>query len=179
MWIALRLPISNIANLICSRFVRPVILGSRDDATAHEVDMAARGRKPQPPQLPPELGGGAPDKPQTIAQDPVASALWDDLVNDLAAARVIAPSDAPILAALCSAYSRFCKAREILAASEWVSVNERTGAVKAHPLLGVEAGAAGEIKTYASELGLSPTARARIQKVEDNAKAKTLDELLA
>lgn len=136
-----------------------------------------RGRKPKPKPVP--GGGGAPEKPKTIAVDPVASELWDALVADMVAARILAPTDGPVLACLCSAYSRFVGARAILAEEGWVVQNDKNGAVKAHPLLNIEAGAANEINRYASELGLSPTARARIQKVESEAKEKTLDDLLA
>lgn len=141
--------------------------------------MASRGRKPALLKLPTSQGGGKPTKPKTIRDDEVASKLWDALVKDLVAASILAPSDGPVLAALCSAFSRFVRCREILATEDWVIVNDSTGAVKAHPLLGVEAGAANEINRYASELGLSPTARARITRVADESKEQSLDDLLA
>lgn len=139
--------------------------------------MSRRGRKPKPLALPDGLAG-APPKPKTIAGDPIANDLWDLLSGDLTAESILAPSDGPILAALCSAYSRFVGARKILAEEGWVVQNDKNGAVKAHPLLNIEAGAAGEIQRYASELGLSPTARARIQRVETTKKA-SLEDLLA
>lgn len=139
--------------------------------------MATRGRKPKPAKLKPGVGG-PPEKPQTIANDAIASALWDQLAGDLTAESILAPSDGPILAALCSAYSRFVGARAILAKEGWVVTNAKNGAVRAHPLLGIEAGAAGEIQRYASELGLSPTARARVKKLETT-KEVSLEDLLA
>jgi len=140
--------------------------------------MSARGRKPKPRPIE-GGGGGAPEKPATIADDPVASALWDSLVAEMTESRILAKTDGPILACLCSAYSRFVKAREILSKEGWVVVNGKNGSTRSHPLLNIEATAATEMSRYASELGLSPTARARIQHVESAEREKTLDELLA
>lgn len=140
--------------------------------------MAKRGRKPSPPLLTPDQAG-APEKPATIRSDKTASKLWDFLVETLAAQEVLAPTDGPILTALCSAYSRLIRVREILAKESLVVVNEKNGATKAHPLLNVEAGAASEVHRYASELGLSPTARARVQRIETAEKEETLEDLLA
>lgn len=140
--------------------------------------MAKRGRKPTPPVLTPEQAG-APEKPATIAGDATASKLWDFLAKTLAEQEILAPTDGPILTALCSAYSRLTRAREVLAKEGLTVTNAKNGATKAHPLLGVEAGAASEVHRYASELGLSPTARARVQRIETAAKEETLEDLLA
>jgi len=140
--------------------------------------MAKRGRKPNPPVLTPDQAG-KPTKPATIRQDAHASKLWDFLTKTLAEQEILAPTDGPILTALCSAYSRLIRVREVLAKEGLVVKNEKNGAVKAHPLLGVESGAAGEVHRYASELGLSPTARARVQRIETVAKEETLEDLLA
>lgn len=140
--------------------------------------MAKRGRKPKPPVLTPEQAG-APKKPATIRTDKIASALWDFLVKTLDDQDILAPTDGPILTALCSAYSRLVRARDALAKEGLIVTNAKNGAVKAHPLLNIEAGAASEVHRYASELGLSPTARARVQRVEVAAKEQTLEDLLA
>lgn len=128
--------------------------------------MAKRGRKPAPPVLTTDLAG-APTKPATVRSDREASKLWDFLVKTLEAQRVLSPVDGPILTALCSAYGRLVKVRGILATEGWVVKNAKNGATRAHPLLQTEAGAASEVHRYASELGLTPTARARISKLAE------------
>lgn len=127
--------------------------------------MAKRGRKPKPPVLSGDLAG-APAKPKTIESDVEASKLWDHLVEMLESQRVLSPTDGPVMTALCSAYSRLVRVRAVLAVESLIVTNEKNGATKAHPLLQTEAGAASEVHRYAAELGLSPTARARISKVE-------------
>jgi len=143
--------------------------------------VAKRGRKPDPPALKlaklnegADAGpfaavrrGGEPAKPTTVASDPIANDLWDELTAVLADQRTLAPTDVCILTALCSAYSRLVKAREVLAKEGLTVTTASTGAVKAHPLVGVESGAAREIASYCSELGLSPTARGRVKTIED------------
>jgi len=143
--------------------------------------MAKRGRKPAPPKLrlaKPSEGSdagpfaeirraGCPAKPETVKTDPIASRLWDDLVAMLDGQRTLASTDVCILTSLCSAYSRLVQARRVIAKEGMTTTNIVSGVVKPHPLLGVESGAAREVATYCSELGLTPTARGRVKTIED------------
>jgi len=143
--------------------------------------MAKRGRKPAPPKLRlAKLNAGAepglfaetrqagqPPKPETVKSDAIASRLWDELVAMLDGQRTLAPTDVCILTSLCSAYSRLVQARKVIAKEGLTVTNIVSGGTKAHPLLGVESGAAREVATYCSELGLTPTARGRIKTIDD------------
>jgi P27 family predicted phage terminase small subunit len=142
--------------------------------------MAQRGRKPNPVTAPlnPEQCG-APIKPDTIKDDPIALRLWDYLCLTLSAQRTLSPTNGPILLALCSAYSRMIQIRDILKVESFVVRNDKTGATRAHPLLATEAGAAAEVAKYSAMLGLTPTSRHRIGHLESVNKEESLDDILS
>lgn len=155
--------------------------------------MAQRGRKPDPPALKvlkanqartiaagPFAGlrqGGAPDKPETIASDEVASAEWDRLCSMLEDRRILSPADLGILLAYCSAFSTVVRCREILRPKKdpetgkvvdpYLLENEVSGVTKIHPAVGALSGAERSLVSFASELGITPTARGRVTTVED------------
>jgi len=137
--------------------------------------MAAESRSTAPAPL--TLDGGAVvlTKPYTVNRDKVASALWDALASPLLSDNVLAPVDGVTLTCLCSAYSRLVKARRVLQKEKW-TVEGATGGVKAHPMLGVEQAACGELARYADQLGLSPTARARITRLEAESRERSIDD---
>lgn len=146
-----------------------------------------RGRKPAPPKLRvlkanegresgPFAGlraAGAPAKPETIADDPVASREWDRVVDLLTDRSVLSPADLGILVSYCSAYSRVVQVRAELLHQPLTVVNEESGVIKAHPLLGVLSGAERSLYTFASALGLTPTDRGRVTTIEDVSGGQT------
>jgi P27 family predicted phage terminase small subunit len=154
--------------------------------------MAKRGRKPKPPELrivesnaarPPAgpfatlRAGGEPPKPPTIADDPTASAEWDRVVELLTDRRVLSPADMAILALYCSAWSTVVRCRKILAPvfdpatgaliSDPFTCDTAQGGVKINPVVGALSGAERSLASFASELGLTPTARGRVDVFED------------
>jgi P27 family predicted phage terminase small subunit len=151
--------------------------------------MAAKGRRPDPPQLRvlkenarrtvaagPFAGlrdGGAPPKPETVAADPIASAEWDRLVEMLDARRILSPADMGVLTAYVSAYSTVVRCRDVLLKEPLTVTSVKEGATKAHPLLGVLSGAERSLVSFASELGLSPTARGRVTTIADVEKPES------
>lgn len=120
------------------------------------------GRKPKPRTLSEDYAG-APPKPATVQRDEEASALWDYLVGELTAQRVISPVDGPALVALVTAYSRLIAVRTCLEDAELIVITKQSGASKANPLLAIESSLARDVIKYSSVLGLTPTARAKIQ----------------
>jgi phage terminase small subunit len=70
------------------------------------------------------------------------------------------------------------RCRQELAEAPLTSFNEKSGAHRAHPLLSVLSGAERSLVSFASELGMSPTARARAAVVEP-AGGDDLDAFLA
>lgn len=145
-----------------------------------------RGRKPDPPELrvlkanaartaaagpfAEFRDAGEPPMPKAIADCEIASAEWTRLVSMLSSKAILSPADAGVLTAYCSAYSTVVRCRQELNKSPLTSFNEKSGAVKAHPLLGVLSGAERSLVSFASELGLSPTARGRVTTIQDVSK---------
>lgn len=145
--------------------------------------MAKRGRKPDPPQLrvlkanAAKAGGagpfagirtaGEPEKPDFVAGNPEASALWDRLVSLLSDKKILSQADEGILACYCLAWAEVAHCTRVLASEGYMVSNDATGAVKAHPLLGVRSGAQTRLSKFASMLGLSPVDRGRITTLED------------
>jgi P27 family predicted phage terminase small subunit len=145
--------------------------------------VAKRGRKPDPPALrvakendartvlpgPFALlrDGGAPEKPEVIAMDEVASAEWDRLVELLDGRSILSPADLALMTAYCSAWSTMIRCRQELQGQPLTVSNERTGALKAHSLLGTLSGAQSDVVKFAAELGLTPGERGRITTMSD------------
>lgn len=146
-----------------------------------------RGRKPAPPKLRvlkanegresgPFAGlraAGAPAKPETIADDPVASAIWDRTASLLQDRSILSPADEGILVSYCSVYAQLIEVRAALRGQPLTVVNEESGAMKAHPLLGVKSGLERSLYTFASALGLTPTDRGRVTTIEDVSGGQT------
>ena len=154
--------------------------------------MAKAGRKPDPPALRvlklnaartaaagpfAELrDAGEPPKPQAIADCEIASAEWDRLVSLLSERAILSPADLGVLVAYCSAFSTVVRCREELNKSPLTTLSAG-GSLKPHPLIGVLSGAERSLVSFASELGLSPTARGRVTTVHDVSRpeARKLD----
>lgn len=134
---------------------------------------------------------GAPPKPPVVNRNRVASTLWDDLCPQLVEANILAKVDGLALSNLCMAYSRLVRARQELDGTEptgemdangkpkkrrksWI-VFAGTGGMKAHPMIQVEQNACNEIGRALDSLGLTPTARARIQKLAEEKAKSGLD----
>lgn len=144
-----------------------------------------RGRKPDPPELKilkmnasrtvasgpfADLrDAGQPPKPEAIKGCEIASAEWDRLLSLLSERAILSPADLGVLTAYCSAYSTVVRCREELNKSP-LTVLSAGGSLKPHPLLGVLSGAERSLVSFASELGLSPTARGRVTTISDVTK---------
>lgn len=145
--------------------------------------MAVRGRKPDPPKLKALKANaartagsgpfstireaGEPEKPDFVALSPDASRIWDRLVSLLSDRSILSRADEGILACYCLAWCEIAHCTRTLAVEGHTVKNEATGAVKAHPLLGVRSGAETRLSRFASMLGLSPADRGRVTTLED------------
>lgn len=96
---------------------------------------------------------------------------WDRIASGLNAMGVLYAIDQQVLAAYCSAYSRWRSAEEALQervakadGNKLAALIDRTanGTVIQNPLIGIANKAAGDMVRYAGEFGLSPVARARL-----------------
>lgn len=133
-----------------------------------------KGRKPKPTRL--KLLAGNPGKrplngaePQPAVVAPPcppwlpepAVAIWAALVPELAAVGVLSRLDAGALVGFCIALAEVQDATETLAtAGRYITVN---GLVRKHPATGVRNEALGQLRAFAAELGLTPSARSRLQ----------------
>jgi P27 family predicted phage terminase small subunit len=140
--------------------------------------MAKRGRKPTPRKVDSAVEG-APVKPGFIAEDPCADAEWDRVVELMADRNTLGASDSGVLASYCSAFSTIAQCRRELAGVPLTVTNVVSGVVKPHPLLGALSGAERSLVSFASELGLSPTSRARASAIESREEEDDLERILA
>jgi P27 family predicted phage terminase small subunit len=105
---------------------------------------------------PPYLNGDAADE-------------WNRVAQELAHMRLLATSDASVLAAYCQSFARWRAAELALAEMakrdpilRGLMVRSKNGTPMQNPLVGTAARAASDMVRYAAEFGLSPSARARI-----------------
>lgn len=145
--------------------------------------MTARGRKPTPSHL--KLVTGNPGrrqmnkaepKPPVRKLTPPASLLpdarveWDRVADDLVRSGLITVADAAALAVYCTAYGRWVQAERVLAKAakndpvfEGLLIKTPSGAVIQNPALGARNKAASDLLKAAAELGMTPSARSRVQ----------------
>jgi P27 family predicted phage terminase small subunit len=133
------------------------------------------GPKPIPSKLKLLRGtfrpGRAVDDPTEIAPDPelsppshldeTARVEWDRVVPDLEEAGLLAGADRSLLAAYCQCWSRWVAAEETLAKVGQV-IKTTNGNVVQNPLIGVANRAMELMHRFASEFGMSPSARTRV-----------------
>lgn len=152
-----------------------------------------RGRKPKPTALK-ELQGnpgkralnasepkpeGTPRCPQWLTGE--ARKEWKRVAAALVKAKVVTQVDRAVLAAYCQSYAQWMEAEEKLKLSEEEGgspvIENTKGNLVANPWVGVGQRAKMDMLKFASELGMTPSARTRL-KVEKVEKPKTLAEAL-
>jgi len=115
------------------------------------------------PQVPAIVGAAAPS-----FLDPIARMEWRRQVKSLIPLGIVGECDLGVLACYCDAHSDFVRSSEKL---------QKTGdliAVKGRPVLNpltrMKRDARRDMIKAASELGISPSSRSRVQPLEDNEK---------
>jgi P27 family predicted phage terminase small subunit len=100
----------------------------------------------------------SPDVPRMPADmDPDAKVVWRRVLRDMRHTGVIRAADADILRCYCEAVSRYAQAARLYAQSG--PITKRDGNLVKNPLHQVARDNADEIRQFARELGLSPSAR--------------------
>lgn len=92
---------------------------------------------------------------------PDASAMWDDIVPILREANVLNKVDSAALEAMCLQWERGRAARRIIAEEGLLAIGS-TGQLVEHPAVQIERNAHAAFLRFATEFGITPTARARI-----------------
>lgn len=142
-----------------------------------------RGRKPKPTVLK-LVTNNAGKRPLNAAEPmpasrtlqppagllPEAREEWDRVADDLVASGLVTVADLASLAIYCTAYGRWVQAERLLAVlakanplTEGLTVETPNGAVIQNPLLGIRNKAAADLMKAAAELGMTPSARSRVQ----------------
>jgi len=142
-----------------------------------------RGRKPKPTVL--KLVTANPGKRPLNTNEPIpvsgrlnapeflipdARAEWDRVAEDLVASGLITVADLGALAVYCTAFGRLVQAERILATdakanpeNEGLTIETASGNVIMNPRLGIRNKAAADLMKAAAELGMTPSARSRVQ----------------
>ena len=132
--------------------------------------MGRRGPAPTPTKVkrlrgetrPSRLNHAEPipsaDLPKMPADmDPDAKAVWRRVIRDMRHTGVIRSADADVLRCYCEAVSRYAQAARLYAQSG--PITRRDGNLVKNPLHQVARDNADEVRQFARELGLSPSAR--------------------
>jgi len=138
--------------------------------------MGRRGPKSKPVEL--QLAAGTyradrhgtvtvrpevPDAPEWL--DEAGCGEWKRLVEDLAELGVLCQIDQTALGMCCMAFSDWLSARAAVAESGWTATTEK-GSVYQHPNVGIMNKASERWLRLARELGLTPSARCGMHKLE-------------
>lgn len=142
-----------------------------------------RGPKPKPTVLKlvtdnpgnRPLNAAEPTPPSRDLQPPIslipdARTEWDRVADDLVGSGLVTVADLASLAAYCTNYGRWVQAERLLAASaqanpesEGLTIETASGNVIQNPLLGIRNKALADLMKVAAELGMTPSARSRVQ----------------
>jgi len=138
--------------------------------------MVARGRKTKPPQL--KVVEGNPGKRKKTAskrrpspREPVprppsnlntaGKAEWRRVANALHALGMLTKLDRGLLTAYCDSWSMYVEARKHINRSGYTEVTDNGNLIQS-PWVGIANRAKVDFTRYAAQLGLDPTARARL-----------------
>ena len=129
----------------------------------------------------PKPDSKAPPMPSVL--DPVAQEHWKYLTGELEKMGILGSSDTGIITAACDAYSRWFRATERLKEQAETSksgyaevIKTKSGNWIQNPHVGIANKARNDLFRYCSELGLTPTSRARIT-VEKPISQSIVDKL--
>jgi P27 family predicted phage terminase small subunit len=106
----------------------------------------------------------------------VARAEWRRVSRELLELGILTSIDRSVLIAYCESWSLYVAAHAKVAELGIVLISEKTGAPYANPYLNVKTAALKATVAYAAELGMTPSARSRVQvqpPKTQNAKDKT------
>jgi P27 family predicted phage terminase small subunit len=118
----------------------------------------------------------SPDVPRMPADmDADAKVVWRRVLRDMRHTGVIRAADADILRCYCEAVSRYAQAARLYAQSG--PITKRDGNLVKNPLHQVARDNADEIRQFARELGLSPSARVGLRIERESAMGSLTAEI--
>lgn len=132
------------------------------------------GKRPLPEEI--KVTTKKPVRPAFLDKD--ARKEWQRLIGPLYNSGVLTAAEQSIFAAYCQAYSRWVQAERKIQQLGDLVVKTRNGHQIPNPYLPVANKAMEQMRGFANELGLTPSARARINSVnDDSGKTKNPFEL--
>lgn len=112
----------------------------------------------------PQFAAEVPDCPGHL--DEIAKAEWERLAKAMGAAGVLTLADRAVMAGYCEAWSLSVRASREVQKHGTVLVSPKTGLPFASPHVNILSMALKQMKTFAAEMGLSPSSRSGITAVE-------------
>lgn len=114
----------------------------------------------RPVPTPPNFVREAPTPPSWLSQE--ARAEWKRVVPELERLDLLKPADRALLVVWVETWSRFVDAVRQYQRDGLTLLNPDSGRTARHPCIGIAETAASQLRTLASEFGLSPAAERRI-----------------
>ena len=161
--------------------------------------VATVGRKPKPTAL--KVLTGNPGKrslnaaePQVVAAIPeppdhlgeIAMDEWRRVACEMHACGILTRLDAAALAAYCNAYARWIEAERAIArmaakdpVTRGLLIKTTNGNAIQNPLVGTANTAQRDVVKFAAELGITPSARSRVARTDDEKDDDPIAQLLA
>jgi P27 family predicted phage terminase small subunit len=109
---------------------------------------------------PPKFVREAPEAPDWL--DAEARAEWERVTPELERLDVLKAADGAMLAVYCETWSRFVAAVKQYRAEGVTLTNPDSGNRRRHPAVGIAETAAAQLRGFAAEFGLTPSAEQRI-----------------
>lgn len=132
--------------------------GRRPTPTALKVLRGNPGKRPIN-QDEPRPTPGPPEPPEHL--DGEARKQWFRWCDELTSMRVLTKADREILAVMCDAWSRYVKAKKQVD-KDGLLVKSPNGYPMLNPALSIVNKCAAQLRSFATEFGLTPAARSRI-----------------
>lgn len=107
-----------------------------------------------------------PSPPEWLSDE--ARAEWNRVVPELQRLELLKPVDGAALTAYCEAWARFRTATEIVKREGMVLHDDRQGRAQRHPALLTAEAASKELRAWAAEFGLTPSAEQRLGAAKGN-----------
>jgi len=109
----------------------------------------------------PEFARALPTKPDDLSLDDDASWLWDMVIDQMGAGKLLKPLDGPSLEVMCHTFARWRQA--VRQRSAHGLTDENSQGTRAAPWVGIEERASKEFRSWCAEYGITPAAEKNLR----------------
>jgi len=127
--------------------------------------------EPKPPS-------GAPKMPLTVAGDPAAKRKWAEVIKVLGEMEILSRADKDLLEIFCLNYSHYCALLKAVRDSGFAQ-QDASGFFKRNPLAGELAKVTDRQARLLGEMGLTPSSRTRVGKIDKNDEPTSFDRWIS